>query len=199
MSYEGVVSSTRITLGIMANNTSSNEPTDPREAFDQLRAQVIEKFNDSLGEAFEALHDVGSAIEKRLEEMFGTKPSTSKSSGSDVVDTTAKKTTTRKAPAKKKAVAKKTATRKAPAKKKAAAKKTATKKAPAKKKAAAKKTATKKAPAKKKAAAKKTTAKSSTSGATRDELYEQAQKLDIPGRSSMNKAQLQRAIKKAKG
>ena len=183
MSYEGVVSSTRITLGIMANNTSSNEPTDPREAFDQLRAQVIEKFNDSLGEAFEALHDVGSAIEKRLEEMFGTKPSTSKSSGSDVVDTTAKKTTTRKAPAKKKAVAKKTATRKAPAKKKAAAKKTATKKAPAKKKAAAK----------------KTTAKSSTSGATRDELYEQAQKLDIPGRSSMNKAQLQRAIKKAKG
>ena len=72
----------------------------------------------------------------------------------------------------------------APAAKKAAAKKAPAKKAPAKKKAAAKK-----APAKKKAAA---------SGPTRDELYAEAQKLDIDGRSSMSKAQLQRAIKAAK-
>ena len=164
----------------MANK---NEPTDPREAFDQLRAQVVETLNKSLGDAFEALQDVGSVIEQRIEEVFGSgsksKKTTKPSGGSGVVDTTATKTT------KKKAVAKK-----APAKKKAAAKK-----APAKKKAAAKKkTAAKKAPAKKKAAA-----KSTASGPTRDELYDQAQKLDIDGRSKMNKAQLQRAIKKAKG
>lgn len=147
----------------MANK---NEPTDPREAFDQLRAQVVETLNKSLGDAFEALQDVGSVIEQRIEEVFGSgsksKETTKPSGGSGVVDTTATKTT------KKKAVAKK-----APAKKK-----TAAKKAPAKKKAAAKSTA---------------------SGPTRDELYDQAQKLNIDGRSKMNKAQLQRAIKKAKG
>ena len=161
----------------MANK---NEPTDPREAFDQLRAQVVETLNKSLGDAFEALQDVGSVIEQRIEEVFGSgsksKKTTKPSDGSGVVDTTATKTT------KKKAVAKKAAA-------KAPAKKAAAKKAPAKKKAAAKK-----APAKKKAAA-----KSTASGPTRDELYDQAQKLDIDGRSKMNKAQLQRAIKKAKG
>ena len=197
----------------MANK---NEPTDPREAFDQLRAQVVETLNKSLGDAFEALQDVGSVIEQRIEEVFGSgsksKKTTKPSGGSGVVDTTATKTTkkkavAKKAPAKKKAAAKKapakkkTAAKRAPAKKKAAAKKApakkkaAAKKAPAKKKAAAKKkTAAKKAPAKKKAAA-----KSTASGPTRDELYDQAQKLDIDGRSKMNKAQLQRAIKKAKG
>ena len=175
----------------MANK---NEPTDPREAFDQLRAQVVETLNKSLGDAFEALQDVGSVIEQRIEEVFGSgsksKKTTKPSGGSGVVDTTATKTTKKKAVAKKAPAKKKAAAKKAPAKKKAAAKK-----APAKKKAAAKKkTAAKKAPAKKKAAA-----KSTASGPTRDELYDQAQKLDIDGRSKMNKAQLQRAIKKAKG
>ena len=197
--------SARTTLGAMANK---NEPTDPREAFDQLRAQVVETLNKSLGDAFEALQDVGSVIEQRIEEVFGSgsksKKTTKPSGGSGVVDTTATKTTKKKAVAKKaaaKAPAKKAAAKKAPAKKKTAAKKApakkkaAAKKAPAKKKAAAKKkTAAKKAPAKKKAAA-----KSTASGPTRDELYDQAQKLDIDGRSKMNKAQLQRAIKKAKG
>ena len=86
--------------------------------------------------------------------------------------------------------------------KKAAAKKTAANKAPAKK-AAAKKAPAKKAPAKK-AAAKKAPAKKVASGSgapsaswTKDELYAQATKLDIDGRSSMNKAQLLAAIKKA--
>ena len=69
-----------------------------------------------------------------------------------------KKTTAKKAPAKKKAAPKKAAVKKAPAKKKAAPKKAAVKKAPAKKKAAPKKTAAskaavKKAPPKKKAKA----------------------------------------------
>ena len=185
----------------MANK---NEPTDPREAFDQLRAQVVETLNKSLGDAFEALQDVGSVIEQRIEEVFGSgsksKKTTKPSGGSGVVDTTATKTTKKKAVAKKaaaKAPAKKAAAKKAPAKKKTAAKrapakkKTAAKKAPAKKKAAAKKapakkkaaakkkTAAKKAPAKKKAAA-----KSTASGPTRDELYDQAQKLDIDGRSN---------------
>ena len=204
--------SARTTLGAMANK---NEPTDPREAFDQLRAQVVETLNKSLGDAFEALQDVGSVIEQRIEEVFGSgsksKKTTNPSGGSGVVDTTATKTTKKKAVAKKAPAKKKAAAKKAPAKKKTAAKKApakkkaAAKKAPAKKKAAAKKkTAAKKAPAKKKAAAKKApakkkaAAKSTASGPTRDELYDQAQKLDIDGRSKMNKAQLQRAIKKAK-
>jgi hypothetical protein len=33
---------------------------------------------------------------------------------------------------------------------------------------------------------------------TRSELYEQAQKLDIPGRSRMGKAELHRAVERAK-
>ena len=175
----------------MANeNRSNGEPTDPREAFEQLRSQMLQSLNKSLTDAFEVLQDVGSAIEQRLEEVFGSgdkSKGAKPGDGADVVDTTAtkaakKKVTPKKAPAKKKAAAKK-----APAKKKAAAKK-----APAKKKAAAKK-----APAKKKAAAKNKAAAST--GPTRDELYEEAKKLDIAGRSSMTKAQLQRAIKKAKG
>ncbi|NNE72946.1 MAG: hypothetical protein HKN26_04725 [Acidimicrobiales bacterium] len=75
------------------------------------------------------------------------------------------------------------------AKKKAAPKKAAPKKAAPKKKAA-KKTAAKKTAAKKPAAKK-------TAGPTKAELYDQAQALGIPGRSSMSKAQLQAAIKKA--
>ena len=80
-----------------------------------------------------------------------------------------KKTSSKKAPAKKKVLAKKAASKKSPAKKKvvakkAPAKKAAAKKSPAKKKAVAKKTpakkaAAKKSPAKKKAVAKKTPVK----------------------------------------
>ena len=111
--------SARTTLGAMANK---NEPTDPREAFDQLRAQVVETLNKSLGDAFEALQDVGSVIEQRIEEVFGSgsksKKTTKPSGGSGVVDTTATKTTKKKAVAKKAPAKKKAAAKKAPAKKK---------------------------------------------------------------------------------
>lgn len=129
---------------------------------------MLQSLNKSLTDAFEVLQDVGSAIEQRLEEVFGSgdkSKGAKPGDGADVVDTTATK---------------------------AAKKKVTSKKAPAKKKAAAKK-----APAKKKAAAKNKAAAST--GPTRDELYEEAKKLDIAGRSSMTKAQLRRAIKKAKG
>ena len=163
----------------MANkNRSNGEPTDPREAFEQLRSQMLQSLNKSLTDAFEVLQDVGSAIEQRLEEVFGsgdTSTGAKTGDGADVVDTTATKAATKKVTAKKPPAKKKTAAKKAPAKKKAAAKK---------------------APAKKKTAAKNKAAASM--GPTRDELYEEAKKLDIAGRSSMTKAQLQRAIKKAK-
>ncbi len=88
--------------------------------------------------------------------------------------------------------------------KKSAGKKTAAKKSDSSKKSA------KSASAKEKSAGKKSTKKSSSktsgskssaskgaSGPTRDELYKQAQKLNIAGRSGMTKAQLVAAIKKA--
>ena len=59
-----------------------------------------------------------------------------------------------------------------------------------------------KAPAKKppakKAPAKKAPAKRTSATPTRDDLYAEAQRLDIAGRSKMSKAQLQRAIKATK-
>ena len=119
---------------------------------------MFEAINKGFNEAVTALQEVGTAIEQRLEEVFGTSSNSKpKSKTSGVVDATATPVAT---------------------KKKTAAKK----KAPA---------------AKKKTAAKKTAAKTA-SGPTRDELYEQAKKLDIPGRSKMTKTQLQRAITKAK-
>ena len=161
---------------------------------------MFEAINKGFNEAVTALQEVGTAIEQRLEEVFGTSSNSKpKSKTSGVVDATATPVATKKkTAAKKKApAAKKTAAKKkAPAAKKTAAKK----KAPAtKKKTAAKKKApaAKKKTAAKKTAAKKTAAKTA-SGPTRDELYEQAKKLDIPGRSKMTKTQLQRAITKAK-
>ena len=170
----------------MANNKNEkkSEPTDPREAVEAIGKEMYETLSRGFSDAFGFLQDLSSAIEDRIEEAFG-KPGGSASKKSGATNATSKP-----APAAKKAAAKKAPAKKAPAKKKAAAKK-----APAKKKAAAKK-----APAKKKAAAKKAPAKkkAAASGPTRDELYAEAQKLDIDGRSSMSKAQLQRAIKAAK-
>ena len=164
----------------MANNKNEkkSEPTDPREAVEAIGKEMYETLSRGFSDAFGFLQDLSSAIEDRIEEAFG-KPGGSASKKSGATNATSKP-----APAAKKAAAKKAPAKKAPAKKAPAKKKAAAKKAPAKKKAAAKK-----APAKKKAAA---------SGPTRDELYAEAQKLDIDGRSSMSKAQLQRAIKAAK-
>jgi hypothetical protein len=64
------------------------------------------------------------------------------------------------------------------------------KRAAAKRKPAAKKPAAKKSGAKK-PAAKKPVAKKAK---TREQLYKEATRLKIPGRTKMNKAQLQRAI-----
>ncbi len=181
----------------MATKKPSGGNQDPRDVFEQVRTQMFEALDKSFSDALGMLQEVSSAIEDRLEDIFGTKPRSKpdQKAGSKVVETTAKKAPVQKAAAKKAAPAKKKAAAKkaAPAKKKAAAKKAA----PAKKKAAAKKAA----PAKKKAAAKKAAPakKKAAAGPTRDELYETAQKLDIAGRSSMSKAQLERAIKKAQG
>ena len=64
-------------------------------------------------------------------------------------------------------------------------------------KAPAKKPPAKKPPAKK-PPAKKAPAKRTSATPTRDDLYAEAQRLDIAGRSKMSKAQLQRAIKATK-
>lgn len=173
----------------MANNNSDKKsnPNDPREAVEAMGQQMYETLSRGFSEAFGFLQELSATIEDRMEEVFGAGGSATK------------KAPEKKAPAKKaaakKAPAKKAEAKKAPAKKKGPAKKkeAAAKKAPAKK-APAKKAAAKKAPAKKNAPAKK-----AASGATRDELYAEAQKLDIAGRSNMSKAQLQRAIKAAKG
>ncbi len=133
----------------MATKKPSGGNQDPRDVFEQVRTQMFEALDKSFSDALGMLQEVSSAIEDRLEDIFGTKPRSKpdQKAGSKVVETTAKKAPVQKAAAKKAA------------------------------------------PAKKKAAA----------GPTRDELYETAQKLDIAGRSSMSKAQLERAIKKAQG
>ncbi|MEE9414303.1 MAG: Rho termination factor N-terminal domain-containing protein [Acidimicrobiales bacterium] len=60
-------------------------------------------------------------------------------------------------------------------------------------------TKAKKKPAKTKAASgSKSTKPAKPTGPTRDELYQQAQDLDISGRSKMSKGQLAAAVKKAK-
>ena len=183
----------------MANkkNDEKTQPTDPREAVEAIGKEMYETLSRGFSDAFGFLQELSSAIEERIEDAFG-KPSSAASKKAGATEAASKpapkKAAAKKAPAKKKAVAKK-----APAKKKAAAKKApAKKKAAAKKAPAKKKAAAKKAPAKKKATAKKAPAKKAAAGATRDELYAEAQKLDIDGRSKMTKAQLQRAIAKAK-
>ena len=84
----------------MANeNRSNGEPTDPREAFEQLRSQMLQSLNKSLTDAFEVLQDVGSAIEQRLEEVFGSgdkSKGAKPGDGADVVDTTATKAAKRR-------------------------------------------------------------------------------------------------------
>lgn len=70
--------------------------------------------------------------------------------------------------------------------------KTAGKRKPAAKKVAAKATATTKP------AARKGAAKPTGKAKTREQLYKQATRLKIPGRTKMSKAQLERAIAKAK-
>ena len=194
----------------MANkkNDEKTQPTDPREAVEAIGKEMYETLSRGFSDAFGFLQELSSAIEERIEDAFG-KPSSAASKKAGATEAASKpapkKAAAKKAPAKKKAVAKKApAKKKAAAKKAPAKKKAAAKKAPAKKKAAAKKApakkkaAAKKAPAKKKATAKKAPAKKAAAGATRDELYAEAQKLDIDGRSKMTKAQLQRAIAKAK-
>lgn len=178
----------------MAKDNSSNDGgTDPRESFEQVRNQMLEVLNKGFADAVGMLQEVGSVIEQRLEEVLGSRSGEKSGAKSTSSDPDVRETTEPETPVKKSAATK------APAKKTAAKKKTPAKKAAVKKKAPAKKAAAKKKAVAKKAPAKKAVAKESPPGGpTRDELYAEAQKLDIAGRSKMTKAQLQKAIDKAK-
>lgn len=156
---------------------------DPLAKAEEVGQQVFEAVASGLTEVVNKLQALAEQIEQKVEEQLrtsvGTPAPASKGSKGSKADKAGKKPA--KSPAKKSADKSKAS--KPVAKAKSGAKKT--------KKPAAKK------PAPKKPAAKKSAVKGS-SGPTRDDLYKEASKLGITGRSGMTKAQLASAIAKAK-
>ena len=57
------------------DDSTENGGDEKRESFEQVWDQMIEAMNKGFSEAVGVLQEVSSAIEKRLEEVFGAKTS----------------------------------------------------------------------------------------------------------------------------
>lgn len=180
---------------------------DPLAKAEEVGQQVFEAVASGLTEVVSRLQALAEQIEQKVEEQLrtavGTPAPASKASKASKAakGSKAAKASKAKKPAAKVSGAKKSAgkpkTSKPAVKAKAGAKKAgkSAAKKPAAKKTSAKKPAAKKTPAKKPA---KKSASKAASGPTRDDLYKEASKLDVAGRSGMTKSQLVSAIAKAK-
>ncbi len=181
---------------------------DPLSKAEEVGQQVFEVVTSGLTDIVTRLQELAETIEEKVEEQFrtvvGTPPPTSKAGKArDVVDAEAIETdktdkTDKASKSKKSGKAAKSSKTAKVSKTKSSAKSSK----PAKSAKSAKSTkaaTTNKKSASKKSASKKSGSKSSgaSSGPTRDELYEQARILEIPGRSGMTKAQLQEAVTNA--